>query len=82
VVCFTIQAEALTMDMIRSFLAAVRDDGQVFFTPTIYGGIPAIRAAVSNWLTEKQDADVAIAALKRVYARHFAPKTLEITSDK
>lgn len=63
VVCFTLNQDDLTMDIIGEFLNAVRDDGRVFFTPTVYKGAPAIRAAVSNWLTEKRDMDIAIDVL-------------------
>ena len=67
VVCFTLEQEDLTAENIRQFLNAVRDDGRVFFTPTVYKGTPAIRAAVSNWLTEKDDIDVAFEVLSRIY---------------
>lgn len=74
VVCFTLKQENVTMDTIREFLDAVRDDGQVFFTPTLYKGTPAIRAAVSNWLTVDSDIDVAFEALNRVHEQ-FKPAT-------
>jgi glutamate/tyrosine decarboxylase-like PLP-dependent enzyme len=66
VVCFTLSDSDLTPEMIRQFLEAVRDDGRVFFTPTFYKGIPAIRAAISNWLTEKQHIEVAFQVLQTV----------------
>ena len=64
VVCFTLAASNTSLDTIQRFLAIVRDDGRVFFTPTVYKGIPAIRAAVSNWQTEHTDIEVALTALK------------------
>ena len=66
VVCFTLNADGLTMEMIKKFLDAVRDDGRVFFTPTVYNGVPAIRAAISNWLTEENDALLAFEVLNIV----------------
>lgn len=66
VVCFTLDQAGLTTDNVKLFLNAVRDDGRVFFTPTVYKGTPAIRAAVSNWLTEKADIDVACEVLRQV----------------
>lgn len=69
VVCFTINKAGLTMEGMRKFLGAVRDDGRVFFTPTLYQGIPAIRAAISNWQTEVKDADLAFDVLQSVYGK-------------
>jgi glutamate/tyrosine decarboxylase-like PLP-dependent enzyme len=67
VVCFTINKPGLTMEDMRKFLGAVRDDGRVFFTPTLYKGTPAIRAAISNWQTEVEDAKLAFEVLRSVY---------------
>lgn len=55
VVCFTLNKSVLTPEQIKVFLEKVRDDGRVFFTPTLYKGTPAIRAAFSNWLTSDED---------------------------
>ena len=63
VVCFTMKKQSVTADEINSFLAKVREDGRVFFTPTNYKGVPAIRAAISNWQTEDKDIDMAIRVL-------------------
>jgi hypothetical protein len=38
----------------------------VFFTPTNYKGVPAIRAAISNWLTTNEDMDLAFQVLNNV----------------
>jgi glutamate/tyrosine decarboxylase-like PLP-dependent enzyme len=69
VVCFTLREENLTSDTVNGFLQAVRDDGRVFFTPTIYKGIPAIRAAISNWQTQKEDIALAFEVLNHVSKR-------------
>jgi glutamate/tyrosine decarboxylase-like PLP-dependent enzyme len=69
VVCFTIKDNAITFEQIQQFLSAVRDDGRVFFTPTLYKGNPGIRAAISNWQTETKDIEIAIEALESVYAK-------------
>src|SRR5690606_10266979 len=58
IVCFTIRQKGLESADIAAFLAAVRDDGIVYFTPTHYEGKPAIRAAISNWQTEERDIDI------------------------
>ena len=67
VVCFTFNQENPDAGAITKFLAKVRDDGRAFFTPTNYKGVPAIRAAFSNWLTTEADVDIAIQALKENY---------------
>jgi glutamate/tyrosine decarboxylase-like PLP-dependent enzyme len=69
VVCFTINDDSISSESIRTFLNAVRDDGRAFFTPTVYQGIPAIRAAFSNWLTEKKDVEIAWQAIANVYEK-------------
>src|SRR5688572_10090234 len=69
VVCFTLREENLTLEIVNGFLQAVRDDGRVFFTPTIYKGIPAIRAAISNWQTQKEDIALAFVVLNHVSKR-------------
>jgi glutamate/tyrosine decarboxylase-like PLP-dependent enzyme len=66
VVCFTLRNEDTSLETIKNFLDAVRDDGRVFFTPTVYKGTPAIRAAISNWLTEQQDVEVAFEVINNV----------------
>jgi len=61
VICFT-----LAKGDVKPFLDKVRDDGRVFFTPTVYKGTPAIRCAVSNWLTTDNDIDITIQALSEI----------------
>ncbi len=70
-VCFTLKHPDLTSEIIQEFLRAVRDDKQVFFTPTRYKGIPAVRAAVSNWQTKPKDILMAYEAIKKVYQQLF-----------
>jgi glutamate/tyrosine decarboxylase-like PLP-dependent enzyme len=68
VVCFTLNGNC-TFETIQEYLKAIRDDGRAFFTPTVYKGIPAIRAAISNWQTEKSDIDIAYDALTEVWKK-------------
>lgn len=76
-VCFTINstvnedAAPRTSASITRFLQALRDDGRVFMTPTVYKGMPAIRAALCNWRTELQDVEIVWEALQTV-AAHFS----------
>jgi glutamate/tyrosine decarboxylase-like PLP-dependent enzyme len=76
VVCFTLK-ETATFDEIRSFMNAIRDDGRAFFTPTLYKGTPAIRAAISNWQTTEADIQLAFDVLKEV---HQAKKKITVTT--
>lgn len=64
VVCFTFKNENFSSEDIRSFLEKIRDDGQVFFTPTVYKDRAAIRAAISNWQTTLNDIDIAFNILQ------------------
>lgn len=73
VVCFTLSDAQRSPDQIRTFLDAIRDDGEAFFTPTVYKGIPAIRAAISNWQTSTDDIHQVINALKRVSTTVASP---------
>jgi glutamate/tyrosine decarboxylase-like PLP-dependent enzyme len=80
VVCFTFEKENIAMEEIKNFLNDVRDDGRVFFTPTVYKGVPAIRAALSNWLTEEKDISITIDVLKK-FSLQEQPVSDSINSD-
>ncbi|NJN55035.1 MAG: hypothetical protein HC804_09935, partial [Anaerolineae bacterium] len=67
VVCFTLAGEP-TLSEVEMFLTRVRDDGRVFLTPTIYQGVPAIRAAFSNWQTTDRDLEISWQALQELAA--------------
>lgn len=69
VVCFALKSNNISTEQVRSFLNLVRDDGRAFFTPTVYNGVPGIRAAFSNWLTEESDVEIAWTALNEVLTR-------------
>jgi glutamate/tyrosine decarboxylase-like PLP-dependent enzyme len=56
VVCFTLAQDA-TKERIRAALDAATHTGEVFLTPTVYKGVPAIRAAFSNWRTTATDVE-------------------------
>lgn len=65
VVCFTLAGEPSKAD-IRRFLDQLHATGEVFMTPTVYAGRPAIRAAFSNWRTTETDVARVWAALCRI----------------
>ncbi|MET8445951.1 pyridoxal-dependent decarboxylase [Streptomyces sp. NPDC005209] len=54
VVCFTL-AEEPTRERVDAVGGAVAASGEAFLTPTVYDGVPALRAAFSNWRTTEAD---------------------------
>lgn len=74
VVCFTMKHNPVSFETIQQFLAMVRDDGRVFLTPTLYKGVPAIRAAISNWQTTNADMDLTIDVLNTVAEKFNATR--------
>ncbi|WP_128894914.1 pyridoxal phosphate-dependent decarboxylase family protein [Longirhabdus pacifica] len=55
IVCFTLDQKNITKETIHQFLVKLNGSGKTFLTPTVYQGIPAIRIAVSNWITTEDD---------------------------
>ncbi|MGW7540208.1 pyridoxal phosphate-dependent decarboxylase family protein [Streptomyces sp. NPDC054770] len=62
VVCFTL-AEQPTQERVAALARAVAASGEAFLTPTVYGGVPALRAAFSNWRTTEDDTRRVLAVL-------------------
>ncbi|MGJ6964604.1 pyridoxal phosphate-dependent decarboxylase family protein [Streptosporangium sp. G11] len=56
VVCFTL-ASSPTPGRIEELAAAITASGEAFLTPTVYEGVPALRAAFSNWRTTEADVE-------------------------
>ncbi|MEU9450108.1 pyridoxal-dependent decarboxylase [Streptomyces sp. NPDC048277] len=54
VVCFTL-AEKPTQERVDALARAVAASGEAFLTPTVHAGLPALRAAFSNWRTTEDD---------------------------
>ena len=71
-VCFTLSEQfgSLTKELIKEFLTQLTAAGKVFLTSTTYQEKPAIRAALSNWRTEKEDIDIVFESLEKV-AKQF-----------
>lgn len=69
VVCFTVSEPSPEIGEIYDLLKRIRDDGRVFFTPTVYQGVPAIRAAISNWRTELPDMKLAFEVLNEIRSK-------------
>jgi glutamate/tyrosine decarboxylase-like PLP-dependent enzyme len=66
VACFTLNGRP-AMDTINAYLDRLQADGRVFMTPTLYKGVPAIRAAISNWQTTQADMEICWQAMRDVY---------------
>ncbi|MEE1788778.1 pyridoxal-dependent decarboxylase [Streptomyces sp. SP17BM10] len=66
VVCFTL-AEDPTAERLADLAAEVA--GEAFFTPTRYAGVPALRAAFSNWRTTEADVRRTAEALARAVVK-------------
>ncbi|MEU9238660.1 pyridoxal-dependent decarboxylase [Streptomyces sp. NPDC048385] len=62
VVCFTL-AEDPAPQRVDALVRAVAASGEAFLTPTVYGGVPALRAAFSNWRTSEDDTRRVLAVL-------------------
>ncbi|MBB2913284.1 glutamate/tyrosine decarboxylase-like PLP-dependent enzyme [Streptosporangium becharense] len=63
VVCFTL-ADSPSAERVAEVVRAVTDSGEAFLTPTVYAGMPALRAAFSNWRTTEADVDRVAKALE------------------
>lgn len=69
VVCFTLETEEHNRGShVALFLEKLARRGVVSMTPTMYKGVPAIRAALVNWRTTGQDIDKVITELETVAA--------------
>lgn len=66
VVCFTLKPAP---ELTPRFLAELRADGRVYLTPTVYNGVPGMRAAFSNWRTTEADVELAWTAMQEIAAR-------------
>lgn len=72
-ICFTFSKgkEKLSTEFIRGYLKRLQSNGDVFLTPTVYLGTPAIRVSITNWRTTQADVDSALKAIlleARAYA--------------
>jgi len=65
VVCFTL-ADDPTPERLADLADLAADlTGDVFLTPTAYAGVPALRAAFTNWRTTQDDCRRIADALRR-----------------
>ncbi|MFV0319696.1 MAG: pyridoxal phosphate-dependent decarboxylase family protein [Microbacterium sp.] len=62
VVCFTL-ADDPTPERVDEVVAALAASGEGFVSKTVYDGVPALRAAFSNWRTTPADVDRVASAL-------------------
>ena len=76
IVCFTLASDdgaAPAMDDVRALARAVADSGEALLTPTVLDGVPALRAAFSNWRTEEDDVARVAEALRSCRASTSRP---------
>ena len=66
-ICFTLAAEqdTVSLEVIKDYLNSLKENGDVFLTPTVYNDIPAIRVSVTNWRTTQEDMEIAWRAMQR-----------------
>lgn len=72
VVCFTVTDEP-TEERVHTLARRVTDGGEAFITPTVYGGVPALRAAFSSWRTGRSDVERVTRALQSALNDGSAP---------
>ncbi|ADD42096.1 pyridoxal phosphate-dependent decarboxylase family protein [Stackebrandtia nassauensis] len=60
VVCFTAAGDP---QRVHELNAAITASGETFLTPTVYKGVPGLRAAFSNWRTTETDVERVAALL-------------------
>ncbi|CAL9340509.1 pyridoxal phosphate-dependent decarboxylase family protein [Streptomyces sp. enrichment culture] len=68
VVCFTLSDDP-SAERVAALGHAVAAGGAAFLSPTVYDGVPALRAAFSNWRTERADVERVADALSAALAR-------------
>ena len=56
VVCFTLDGDP-DPARVDALARAINATGELFLTPTVYKGVPGLRAAFSNWRTTADDVD-------------------------
>ena len=66
-ICFTFKkgGERASFDLVKAYLQRLKAKGDVFLTPTIYKGTPAIRVSIANWKTTQKDVEIAWGSMKR-----------------
>ncbi|HIY09444.1 MAG TPA: aspartate aminotransferase family protein [Firmicutes bacterium] len=72
IVCYTLKVDNPTGELINRFAARLREKGVTYSNTTVYNGVPAIRICLSNYLTTKEDVDLAYDSILET-AREFLP---------
>jgi glutamate/tyrosine decarboxylase-like PLP-dependent enzyme len=66
VVCFTTKEEQHRKEILENTLARLNKNAKIFITPTVYNGLPCLRAALVNWRTQEKDIAIAIKELQNL----------------
>jgi glutamate/tyrosine decarboxylase-like PLP-dependent enzyme len=66
-ICFTFATEknTVSLEAVKEYLKNLKENGDVFLTPTVYNDIPAIRVSIANWRTTQEDVNIAWRAMQR-----------------
>jgi glutamate/tyrosine decarboxylase-like PLP-dependent enzyme len=72
IVCFRAHPPGVAEDQLDDFNtrlgAELRTDGRVFVGNTIYAGKVALRPAIVNWLTQREDVDLLVEVTRELVA--------------
>ncbi len=73
IVCFRARPEGVPAERLdelnRALGAAVIEDGRVAYGTTEYGGVVALRPAITNWRIREQDIDLLVEVTRELGAR-------------
>ena len=60
-ICFTFAMgeDTASLEVVKDYLNSLKEKGDVFLTPTVHKGIPAIRVSITNWRTTQEDVEIA-----------------------
>ena len=56
----------ISTEKVNDYLSHLTADGKVFMTPTVYKGVPGIRAALCNWRTTTNDIEITWEAMTKL----------------
>ena len=66
-ICFTFKKgkDRASFDLVKAYLKKLKEKGDIFLTPTVYKGTPAIRVSIANWKTTQKDVEIAWRSMQR-----------------
>ena len=72
-ICFTFKKGEGTasFELVKAYLKKLKEKGDVFLTPTVYKGTPAIRVSIANWKTSPKDVEIAWQSIQREVEKYI-----------